>query len=247
MTRRIAIFGAASGIAVQVARLYAERGDSLVLIGRSDETLSSIAQDLTVRGAPRVQTILADFASLEQLPDVLASAWNAFDGLDIAVVAYGTLPDQKTTEVNSAALINALLINFASPAVVVNMLAERFQPRGAGTIAVITSVAGERGRQSNYAYGSAKGGLQRFLEGVRHRLKPAGIAVIDIRPGFVSTPMTSHLDQRGLMWARPERVAKDIVASIDHKVEIVYTPTFWRWIMLAVRNLPRPLFHRTKL
>jgi decaprenylphospho-beta-D-erythro-pentofuranosid-2-ulose 2-reductase len=245
--RRAALFGAASGIAEQAARLWAERGDRLVLVARDAATLERIADDLKVRGAAQAETIVADFAALESLGEVAAKAWAALGGLDVALVAYGTLPDQKRTEADPAALQEALLLNFASPAALVNILAARFEAQGAGTLAVITSVAGDRGRQSNYAYGAAKGGLQHFLEGLRHRLQAASVRVLDVRPGFVATRMTAHLPRGGPLWAAPEKVAKDIVAAVDGGREVLYTPAFWRGIMLAVRSLPRPLFHRTKL
>ena len=245
--RRTALFGASSGIAEQVARLFAERGDRLVLVARDAGALQRIADDLKVRGAAQVETVVADFSDLESLGEVAAMAWAACDGLDTALVAYGTLPDQKRTETDPAALREALSLNFMSPAALANLLALRFETQGAGTLAVITSVAGDRGRQSNYAYGAAKGGLQRFLEGLRHRLRSSSVRVLDVRPGFVSTRMTAHLPQGGPLWATPEKVARTIVAALDGGRDVLYAPRFWRAIMLVVRSLPRPLFHRTKL
>jgi hypothetical protein len=120
--------------------------------------------------------------------------------------------------------------------------------RKAGVIACITSVAGDRGRGSNFVYGSAKGGLQRFLEGLRHRLHGSGVAVLDIRPGFVRTPMTAQVAQDGgPLWATPEQVAADILRAVAGRRAVLYTPWFWRWIMLIVTSLPRPLLHRTRL
>ncbi|HEX8166642.1 MAG TPA: SDR family oxidoreductase [Beijerinckiaceae bacterium] len=245
--RRVALFGATSGIAEPVARLLAERGERFVLVARDAAALQKIADDLRVRGAAEAETIVADFADLDGLDGVAATAWAALGGLDVALVAYGALSDQKRTEADTAALQKVLLLNFTSPAALANLLAARFEAQRSGTLAVITSVAGDRGRGSNYAYGAAKGGLQRFLEGLRHRLRASSAHVLDIRPGFVSTKMTAHMPQGGPLWARPEKVARDIVAAIDDKRDILYTPAFWRGIMLVVRSLPRPLFHRTKL
>jgi hypothetical protein len=245
--RRTALFGATSDIAAEAARLLAERGEKLVLVARDAEALGRLAGDLKVRGAAAVETIVADFSDLDRLGAVAAQAWDALSGLDAALVAYGTLPDQKRTESDPGALREALLLNFSSPAALLNLLAARFEAQGAGMLAAITSVAGDRGRRSNYAYGAAKGGLQRFLEGLRHRLRASGVRVLDVRPGFVSTKMTAHLPQGGPLWASPQRVARDIVAAVDGGRDVLYTPAFWRGIMLAVRGLPRPLFHRTKL
>src|SRR5262249_5371450 len=141
-------------------------------------------------------------------------AWRAFDGLDVALIAYGSLPVQEQLNRDPVEAEAALKLNFISPALLANLLAERFEAARAGTIAVITSVAGDRGRQSNYGYGAAKGGLQTFLEGLRHRLHKAGVNVLDIRPGFVATKMTAHLPQGGPLWATPEKVAADIAASV---------------------------------
>jgi hypothetical protein len=141
----------------------------------------------------------------------------------------------------------ALVLNFVSPCLLCGLLARRFEAQRSGTMAVITSVAGDRGRRSNYVYGAAKGGLQRYLEGLRHRLYGSGIQVLDVRPGFVSTRMTAHLTRGGPLWAEPDRVALDILRAIASPRAVLYTPWFWRAVMAAVRNLPGPLLHRTKL
>ena len=141
----------------------------------------------------------------------------------------------------------ATTLNFTSPALLCDALAARFERQGSGVIAVITSVAGDRGRQSNYIYGAAKGGLQHYLEGLRHRLHVAGVQVLDVRPGFVATRMTAHLPQAGPLWAQPDRVARDILRAVETGRAVLYTPWFWRGIMAGVRNLPRPLLHRTRL
>jgi decaprenylphospho-beta-D-erythro-pentofuranosid-2-ulose 2-reductase len=246
--RRVAIFGATSGIASAVARSFAEaRGARLVLVGRDAAALEAMAADLRVRGAGEVAVQLADFAATTSLPEVAAAAWEAFDGLDLALVAYGTLPDQAAAEADPRVAEAALLLNFVSPCLLCGLLASRFEKSRSGTIAVATSVAGDRGRRSNYVYGAAKGGLQRYLEGLRHRLHGAGVAVLDIRPGFVSTRMTEHLARGGPLWAEPERVARDIVRAVESGRAVLYTPWFWRGVMAVVRGLPRPLFHRTPL
>jgi len=245
--RSIALFGANSGIATEVARLYAERGASLVLVGRDGAALERAADDLRVRGAPKVEILIAEFSHTESVADVAAAAWQALGSLDLALIAYGSLPDQAQAQKDHAAAERALVLNFVSPALLADALAERFEAQRSGTIAVITSVAGDRGRQSNYIYGAAKGGLQRFLEGLRHRLHPAGVAVLDVRPGFVSTAMTEHLPRGGPLWAEPNKVAADIARAVERRRAVVYTPWFWGLIMTIVRNLPRPLFHRSKL
>ncbi|MDW8371253.1 MAG: SDR family NAD(P)-dependent oxidoreductase, partial [Geminicoccaceae bacterium] len=158
----------------------------------------------------------------------------------------GTLGDQAAIARDPEATRRTLLTNFVSPAVLLTALAARLEAAGKGCLAVITSVAGDRGRASNYVYGAAKGGLSTFLEGLRHRLAGKGVHVLDIRPGPVDTPMTAHLEKGGFLWASPERVAADIDRAIARRRSVLYTPWFWRWIMLVIRLLPEPLFHRLR-
>lgn len=242
---RAAIFGATSGIAAAVARRLAASGASLVLIGRDAEAIAAAARDLRVRGAAEIVEIVGDLAAVDTLGDIAARAWQAFAGLDLALIAYGTLPEQAALEAEPGGVAAMLALNLASPAVLALHLATRFETQGAGVLAVVTSVAGDRGRKSNYLYGAAKGGLQRFLEGLRHRLHAAGVQVLDIRPGFVATRMTEHLPQGGPLWAAPDRVAADILRAVARRRAVLYTPWFWRIILAIVRALPRPLFHRT--
>jgi short-subunit dehydrogenase len=244
---RVAIFGATSGIAQAVSRLYAARGAALVLVGRDRPALEDEAADLRIRGAASVEVSTADFSDTNIVVRSAAEAFDAMGGLDVALVAYGALPDQSAAQTDPHAAANALLLNFVSPALLAGELANRFETQRSGTIAVITSVAGDRGRQSNYIYGAAKGGLQRFLEGLRHRLFSAGVGVLDIRPGFVSTRMTAHLPRTGPLWAEPDLVAKTVVAAIDGNRSVLYTPWFWRPVMTLVRGVPAFLFHRSKL
>ncbi len=249
--KTIAIFGATSDIAVAVARLYAEAKWSIVLIGRNEAALAGTRADLLVRGAPEVVVQTADFVNLPALGQVADTACDALGGLDVAFLAYGTLPDQAACEADAALAEAALVINFTSPVLLLGELARRFTSQAAagriGTLAAISSVAGDRGRMSNHIYGAAKGGLQRYLQGLRHRLHATGIAVIDIRPGFVSTKMTAHVKQGGPLWATPDQVAKDITNAIAVRGGVLYTPWFWRGVMLIIRAVPSFVFHRTKL
>jgi hypothetical protein len=244
---RVAIFGATSDIANAVARRLAEGGARLALIARDEVALGSMTADLKVRGAAEIVTHRADFAEIDKLATVVEAVWSQFAGLDQALIAFGTLPDQKLMQVDTGAAYEALRVNFSSPALLCDLLAARFEAQKSGTIAVITSVAGDRGRKSNYVYGAAKGGLQRHLEGLRHRLFDSGIAILDIRPGFVETKMTTAVAKGGPLWVTPDKVANDIVAAIRKRKRILYTPWFWRPIMLIVRNAPIALFHRSSL
>jgi short-subunit dehydrogenase len=246
--RAIAIFGATSDIAAAVARNYGEAGWRIVLVGRDADAMATAQSDLMVRGASAVIVQTADFVQLATLPHIAQAAWAAFGGLDIAFLAYGTLPDQAAGEADAAIAEAALVANFTSPVVLLNEIARHFVTTSRrGVIAAITSVAGDRGRMSNHIYGAAKGGLQRYLQGLRHRLHRAGVAVLDIRPGFVSTKMTAHVPQSGPLWATPEKVAADIQKAITARSAVLYTPWFWQAVMLIIRSVPRAVFHRTKL
>ncbi|WP_366512906.1 SDR family oxidoreductase [Sphingomonas telluris] len=235
------MFGATSAIAEQVARLYAAKGARIFLAGRQRERLDTIAQDLQVRGASAVSTYGVDFDDVAAFGPMVEACGSP----DRTLIAYGTLPDQQGAEGSADLTAKALLTNFTSPAVLLNLLADRLHSGAA--VAVITSVAGERGRQSNYVYGAAKGGLSRFLEGLRHRLAPKGIRVIDVRPGFVDTPMTDGMDKKGPLWAKPERVARDIEKALERRDGPIHTPWFWWGIMAIITRVPARIFHKTKL
>jgi short-subunit dehydrogenase len=244
---RIAIFGATSAIAEACARGWAMQGARLFLAGRRAETLTAMARDLEIRGAKEVAVWAGDLADPASQRALLSAMDAALGTPDVALLAWGTLTDQARAEAEPAYTAAEIATNFTGPAALLLALASRFAAQGSGVIACITSVAGERGRQSNFVYGAAKGGLQRLLEGLRHKLHPKGVAVLDIRPGFVRTPMTAHLKQEGPLWAEPEQVAGDILRAVEKRRAVLHTPWFWRWVLLVVRLLPRPLFHRTRL
>jgi short-subunit dehydrogenase len=244
--RRVVIFGATSAIAEATARLFAAAGDGLFLVGRSPEKLHAIANDLKVRGASAVAVRVADLNDLESHGAIVAEAEGTLGGLDTALVAHGTLPDQKACEASFELATQEFLTNALSAMSLATIVANRFEQQGSGAIAVITSVAGDRGRKSNYVYGAAKGAVSIFLEGLRHRLHGKGVSVTTIKPGFVDTPMTAHFP-KGPLWASPTRVAHDSFKAICRGKSVVYSPWFWRWIMLVIRHVPGPIFNRTNL
>jgi short-subunit dehydrogenase len=244
--RTVAIFGATSAIAEQVARRFAVRGSRFFLVARDPTRLERIAADLAIRGAASVHTHSADFDEPAALEPMLEAMERAVGVPEIVLVAFGTLGDQAAIARDVEAVRRSLTTNFSSPACLVSALAEKMERAGRGLVAVITSVAGERGRASNYVYGSAKAGLSTFLEGLRQRLAPSGVQVLDIRPGPVDTPMTREIGRGGPLLASPERVAGDIERAIDRRRALLYTPWFWRWIMLVIRLLPEPIFHRLR-
>ena len=245
--RRVLLIGATSAIVEATAKRFARQGDNLYLLGRSAPKLQAIASNLKVLGANHVCTGIVDANDYAMHASAVEKAIAALGGIDVALLGYGVLPDQKACQDSADAARQALEINATSLMSLMTDLANIFEKQGGGTLAVISSVAGDRGRQSNYIYGAAKAGLNVFAQGLRNRLDRAGVNVLVIKPGFVDTPMTAEFAAKGLLWATPERVASDIYKAIVQGRHTVYTPWFWRWIMLGIRCIPEVLFKRLSL
>lgn len=244
--RKVLIVGATSAIAEAVARLLAAQGDLLYLVGRRAEALEAIAADLRVRGAARVQTEAMDANAIERHAALLDNADVALGGLDTVLIAHGTLSDQAACQQSVALTFQELHTNALSVIALLTLIANHFEAQRVGTIAVISSVAGDRGRQSNYVYGTAKAAVSTFLSGLRQRLYKSGVQVVTIKPGFVDTPMTRDFS-KGLLWAKPERVARDIVRAMENGKDVVYTPGFWWAIMQLIKSIPEFVFRRLSL
>jgi decaprenylphospho-beta-D-erythro-pentofuranosid-2-ulose 2-reductase len=243
---RVIVLGALSAIAGAVCRLYAAEGASLLLAGRDETALREVAVDLTVRGAAKVEIAVLDLA--EAAPEAEFPALvGRLGGVDHVLIAYGVLGDQRRAESDLAYARALLTVNFTSPALWALAAADALARQGSGALIVIGSVAGDRGRQSNFVYGAAKAGLATLVQGLAHRLAGAGARAVVVKPGFVDTPMTAHLPKKGPLWAKPERIAAIIRAAADGGGPIVYAPGFWRLILLAIRLAPARIFHRTKL
>jgi len=245
--RTLLVLGATSAIAQAVARRHAEAGGGrCVLVARNAARLDAVAADLRARGAAEVAVEIADFArddADEAVPRLLAA-----HGLpDLALLAWGALGDQAEAEASGAAAREALEANLASPALWLLALARAMPREREATLVVLGSVAGDRGRQSNFVYGAAKAGLAALCEGLQHRLRGAGLRVLLVKPGPVDTPMTAHMPRGGMPFASPDTVARDILRAAERGRAVLYTPWFWRWIMLAIRAAPRALLHRTRL
>lgn len=244
---RVVVFGATSAIAAAVARLYAADGAAFYLVGRNLDRLENVAADLRARGAVSAEIAVADLNDASRHAALVEQAAATLDGLDVALLAQGALSDQAACERDGALTAAEIHSNFVAPASLLTALAPVFERQGRGAIGVIGSVAGDRGRQSNYVYGAAKGGLGVFVQGLRHRLGRSNVGVTLIKPGFVDTPMTAGLKKGGPLWATPEKVAKDIRRAVDGGKATLYTPWFWRFIMMIVCSLPDAIFARTKL
>lgn len=242
----IMIIGASSAIAVAVARQFAVRGCKLFLAARNAEQLEIQASDLTIRGAESVTTASFEAIDFDSHAALLRDAAETLGKIDLLFICHGSLPDQQACIDSYAATADAVTVNGTS---VISLLTEArllFSEQRSGCIAVVTSVAGDRGRQPNYVYGAAKALVSTYLQGMRAELHDSGVQVIDIRPGFVDTPMTAHLE-KGPLFASPETVAGIIVKSIDKKRHTVYAPFYWRFILAIVRNIPDVLFKRLKI
>ncbi len=243
---KVLIVGATSAIAEATARRYAARGARMHLIARDGERLAMIARDLEVRGAAAVSTALVDVTQHFDADILIASAHAALEGLDVVLLAHGVLPDQGACEQSVACLRVAFQINTLSTLALLTPLATLMQCQGHGTIAVLSSVAGDRGRQSNYVYGASKAALDAFLSGLRNRLTKHGVKVLTIKPGFVDTPMTASF-KKSPLWATPDTIANGIVRAVESQRDVVYLPWFWWLIMRVIRGIPERLFKRLAL
>jgi short-subunit dehydrogenase len=241
----ILIVGASSAIAEQVARKLVRPDADFYLTGRDAGRLDIIAADLRVRGARQVATEALDVVDAVRLDGLVARAAQALGGLDTVVFAAGLLPDPERVGGDADLLRRTMAVNATSAMAVLNQAADLFERQGHGRMVAIGSVAGDRGRAVNYAYGAAKGALAIFASGLRQRLAGKGVQVLLVKPGFVDTPMTAEFD-KGPLWASPERVAADIVRAMARGRSVIYTPGFWRWIMLVIRLIPERLFVRLR-
>lgn len=249
MNENVLIVGATSGIARALAHELARRGDRLVLAGRQVAELEIQAADLRVRYRTEAAVEPFDALDVGAAEELLKRTLARFGGdLTGAVIAFGYLGEQETAQSDPAETRRTIDANFTAAALALEPIAKYMAARGTGFLVGISSVAGDRGRQSNYLYGAAKAGLSAYLAGLRHRLHRRGVHVLTVKPGFVDTAMTwGRVHPRSPLLASPERVARDIVRALERRRATVYTPWFWRWVMLLIRALPEWVFVRTRL
>jgi short-subunit dehydrogenase len=247
MSLNIVIVGATSAIAQAVARRYAREQASFFLVARDEPKLELVAADLRARGAARVQVYCMDATDYAGIDAMCAAAWQALPPVDVALVAHGTLPDQPRTESDWEYAVKEFRVNGESAIACLGALANRFEAQGRGVLAIIGSVAGDRGRGSNYLYGAAKAAVDVYASGLRARMFKVGVHVLTIKPGFVATPMTARLDLPEKLTAQPEQVAADIARAIARRKDVLYTPGFWRLIMTVIRLLPSAILKRSNL
>jgi short-subunit dehydrogenase len=243
----VLILGATSGIARHAAAAFARRGYDLCLAARDGDEVQRIASDLHLRHGVNVQPVTFDATrpdSSSAMMDVVMD--EAFGDLSGVLLCFGTLGSQERAQDEPGHAAEIIGVNFTAAAALLTPLASYFEERGKGFLAVLSSVAGDRGRQSNYVYGSAKGGLTIFLQGLRQRLAKSGVTVTTIKPGFVDTKMTFGLPGMFLV-ADPADVGEKIARAVERRKTTAYIPWFWRWIMLIIKLIPERLFLRLKL
>lgn len=243
---KIAILGATSAIAHEAAKPFAKDNAEFFLVGRSQGKLETIADDLKVRGAKRVDIYTADLADLDSHQALFEATVATLEYIDVLLIAYGTLGNQPLCEQSVAETLKEFNNNCTSVLSLLTLFANYFEQQKRGTIAVISSVAGDRGRQSNYVYGTAKAAVTAFLQGLRGRLAKSGVNVLTIKPGLIDTPMTANL-KKGLLTASAKSVGEGIYKAIQQKKEVVYLPFFWRPIMLIVKSIPERVFKRLSI
>lgn len=243
----IVIFGASSAVGQEVARLHAQRGEHLILLARNEQALATVQEDVQARGAKSAQTLQADLADMSA-HSALHDRIRRLDAKPARYyVFYGVLPDQKETQESAEAALAAINTNFNSVVSLLTPIVGQMEQQRSGELVTVSSVAGDRGRQSNYTYGAAKGGLSLWMQGVRNRLSDAGCTVLNVKPGFIDTPMTADIEKGGPLWAQPADVAQDIVKAADKGKSEIYTPWFWRVIMLIIKGIPEFIFKKLKL
>jgi short-subunit dehydrogenase len=244
ITKKILVLGATSGIAEATCRIWAAQGAQMFLVARNAEKLAAVAADLQTRGAAYVGTAVADLDDTDKHAELLAHAINSLTGMDIAYLTYGVLGDQLRAEQDFEHAAQILHSNFVAPVSLLTWLANFCVQRHSGVLAVISSVAGERGRKSNYLYGSSKAGLTAFLGGLRNRVDREGVTVLTIKPGPVNTPMTAHMN---IKKTDVNKVAASIVKAIDAKKDNLYVPGIFQPIMFVIRNIPERIFKKLNL
>ncbi len=249
MSENVLVLGATSGIGQPVCHKLAARGCALVLAGRRENELQRMADDLKVRYQAAASVATFDAMALDThkafIDSAIAQADHQLDGV---LLCQGYLPDQQEAQADFAEAKRTIDVNYTSAVSLLEPVAAHMAERRAGWIAVIGSVAGDRGRMSNYLYGSAKAGLSAYLQGLRNRLAHAGVHVLTIKPGPVDTPMTEGVvDTNKPTVATAEQVAADIDKAIRKRKNVLYTPWFWRPIMAVIRTIPEFVFKKMKM
>ena len=248
MMKRIVIIGATSGIAKECARIWVKEGAvDLTLVVRDIAKAQPLAADLQVRSPlSRVEVLTTDFTDPAAIDDLVQTVYHSRT-IDQVLIAHGTLPDQADCENDLGLCDETLQINGVSPCLFAESFARVMQNQAKGNIAIIGSVAGDRGRKSNYVYGAAKGLVSRYAEGMQHRFANSRLQITLIKPGPTATPMTEKMRAKGMKMAPVDMVAKEIVDGIAKGKAMIYAPKKWQIIMLIIRHLPSFVFNKLNI
>jgi len=248
---RIVVIGATSAIAEHCCRLWVQReACDVLLVARDANRAGRIAEDLRVRSpVSTIEVASLDFCDVGAIGRLAGQAAAAPDKgpIDLVLIAHGWLPDQGQIQADLALCREALEVNAVSPALFAEAFAAVLAKARRGTLAIIGSVAGDRGRKANYTYGAAKGFIERYVEGMQHRFAGSGVSVVLVKPGPTDTPMAAPMKARGGRPASVEEVARAMVRGIDVRRPVFYVPARWALIMFVVRNLPRIVFNRLNI
>jgi decaprenylphospho-beta-D-erythro-pentofuranosid-2-ulose 2-reductase len=243
----VLILGATSGIGKSMASYFGSQGANLILAGRDKSELNLIARDIELRYAVIVHVLFFEALDFKSHEDFFKDCLEIYPSLDGVFLSYGYMVDQEEAAIDFDSANKMMNINYNSPVSILNIIANHFEEQGKGFICVISSVAGDRGRQSNYIYGSSKAALSVYLQGLRNRLSKSNVFVITVKPGFVDTQMTYGILKDSPLVAKPEQVSKSIYQAIQKKKDVAYTPAFWEYIMLIIKNIPEKIFKRMSL
>lgn len=246
--RHIVIVGATSAIARHCAQHWLQTEPlRLTLVARDPARLERLIADMRLRSPhATIEGLVSDFQAPAQIQSTV-EAIAQHTAVDTVLIAHGSLPDQLQCQQDLQAVRDALEVNALSPALFAEAFAAHLARQQHGTLALTGSVAGDRGRRSNYVYGASKGLLERYAEGLQHRFAGTAVRVVLLKPGPTDTPMTAHLKAQGIPLADVRQVAQQMVAAIDSARPVAYAPHRWRWIMWCIRKLPRSVFNKLKI
>ena len=245
MNKAILVIGATSAMAKETCKHFAAEKDRFFLVARDNQKLEVVEKDLCARGAQEVKTFCCDVLDFAQHQKIVNSMLAAYGTIDIVLMAQGILPDAKKSLEDYAIVEETIKVNVLSVISLLIPIAAHMEKARSGKIAVISSVAGDRGRAASCIYATSKGALNVFLEGLWQRLQRSGVSVINIKPGYIDTPMTTHMT-KGPLFAKADFAGLEIYKAIIKKKPVAYVPTFWRYIMLLIIHMPRFLFKRMK-
>ena len=244
--KKILIIGATSAIAEKCSEIWANRNNEIFLVGRNQEKLNLVKKKLHDISNKNIHTLSCDLNDFQNHNHILNQAEKALGQIDIVLIAHGQMLDQLQCEKDVNLTLEEIKTNALSTISLLTHISNIFEKRKFGTIAVISSVAGDRGKRRNYIYSSAKAMITVFTSGLRQRLYKSNVTLVTIKPGFVSTPMTKNF-KKGFLWSKPEKIAKIIVNAIDNKKLIVYAPAYWKIIMIIIKIIPERIFLKLNL